>query len=245
MKKKILLWVILLLPYLGMLIVWQIHKREIAKIENASFILISKEEMALSVYNYKGQNIAKFPVACGKSTGNKEKVGDMKTPEGVFRISDIQDAANWSHDFGDGKGNITGAYGPYFIRLLTPGHTGIGIHGTHDNNSIGTRATEGCIRLQNENVLKLVELIHVGTIVIITPSADDVVVKEKKEEEKKEKVKKVKTNNHTTEYIVQSGDNLGKIANKFSVSVENIKSWNNLKSDNISIGQKLIIKVEG
>jgi hypothetical protein len=32
------------------------------------------------------------------------------------------------------------------------GHQGIGIHGTHDDNSIRTRATEGCIRLKNEDL---------------------------------------------------------------------------------------------
>jgi len=174
MKKKILLWVILLLPYLCLIFVWQIHKREIAKIENSSFIIISKEEMALSVYDYKGKSMAQYPVACGKNTGNKEKVGDMKTPEGVFRITDIQNAAGWAHDFGDGNGEITGAYGPFFIRLFTPGHSGIGIQGTHENNSIGTRATEGCIRLKNEDLEKLVKQVRVGDVVI-TPSKDDVI----------------------------------------------------------------------
>ena len=42
-------------------------------------------------------------------------------------------------------------------------------------------------------------------------------------------------------YKVQSGDYLGKIASKHRVSVAQIKKWNNLKSDKISIGQKLVI----
>ncbi len=42
-------------------------------------------------------------------------------------------------------------------------------------------------------------------------------------------------------YIVKSGDNLGKIANKHNVSVDKLKKWNNLKSDNLRIGQKLVL----
>ena len=42
-------------------------------------------------------------------------------------------------------------------------------------------------------------------------------------------------------YRVQSGDYLGKIATKYRVSVTQIKKWNNLKSNDIRVGQKLII----
>lgn len=44
------------------------------------------------------------------------------------------------------------------------------------------------------------------------------------------------------EYTVVGGDNISKIANKFKVKAEDIKSWNNLPSDNLSVGQKIIIK---
>ncbi len=40
-------------------------------------------------------------------------------------------------------------------------------------------------------------------------------------------------------YTVKSGDVLGKIARRYHTSVKQIKTWNNLKSDRISIGQKL------
>ena len=46
-------------------------------------------------------------------------------------------------------------------------------------------------------------------------------------------------------YTVKSGDYLGSIAKKHNVSVAKIKQWNNLKSDNIRIGQKLVIYRNG
>ena len=42
-------------------------------------------------------------------------------------------------------------------------------------------------------------------------------------------------------YKDKSGDYLGKIAGKYRVSVAQIKRWNNLKSNDICVGQKLII----
>jgi membrane-bound lytic murein transglycosylase D len=42
-------------------------------------------------------------------------------------------------------------------------------------------------------------------------------------------------------YRVQSGDYLGRIATKYRVSVNQIKKWNNLKSNNIRVGQRLVI----
>ena len=40
-------------------------------------------------------------------------------------------------------------------------------------------------------------------------------------------------------YIVQKGDSLYKIANKFNTTVDNLKLFNNLQSNNLAIGQKL------
>lgn len=42
-------------------------------------------------------------------------------------------------------------------------------------------------------------------------------------------------------YKVKSGDVLGRIANRYGVTVAQIKKWNSLKSNNIRVGQNLII----
>lgn len=50
-------------------------------------------------------------------------------------------------------------------------------------------------------------------------------------------------NNNTSsnEYVVKKGDTLYGIANKYNVSVDNLKSYNNLSTDSLSIGQKIKI----
>lgn len=138
--------------------------------EKGLWIFIDKPNYRLYLAN-KNQIVDSWGIALGKNAGDKKNKGDCRTPEGSFSISRIHDAATWSHDFKDGKGVINGAYGPWFIRLRTPGWQGIGIHGTHDPDSIGTRATEGCIRLKNEDLEHLKPLVKVGMKVVIAPDA--------------------------------------------------------------------------
>ncbi|MBE6239315.1 MAG: LysM peptidoglycan-binding domain-containing protein [Bacteroidales bacterium] len=46
---------------------------------------------------------------------------------------------------------------------------------------------------------------------------------------------------NATTYTVKSGDVLGKIAERHGCTVAQLKSWNGLKSNNIRVGQKLIV----
>ena len=52
----------------------------------------------------------------------------------------------------------------------------------------------------------------------------------------------VKPKPKTVVYKVRSGDNLSIIADRHNISVDQLKTWNRLKSDNLSIGDKLIIR---
>lgn len=132
------------------------------------WMLIRKGHFDLSTWN-GAEMTALYPVAVGENPGDKERVGDRKTPEGIFSVERIHDSRTWVHDFGDGKGPVEGAYGPFFIRLDTGGWKGIGIHGTHDPSSLGTMTTEGCIRMNNEALLEIVEKVVPGAVVIIEP----------------------------------------------------------------------------
>ncbi|MDO5114632.1 MAG: L,D-transpeptidase [Synergistaceae bacterium] len=130
------------------------------------WLLIRKGEKRLFVVR-NGKIVKSCAVATGRNPGQKEKAGDCRTPTGIFSVSQIQKASGWTHDFKDGKGEIKGAYGPWFIRLKTPWR-GIGIHGTHDPDSIGKNATEGCIRLRNEELEELKEkYVKISMIVMI------------------------------------------------------------------------------
>ena len=130
-------------------------------------IIISKDNFALYVINNRSDTLFSAPVGLGTNYGSKTRRGDKKTPEGVFTISQIQNSNNWTHDFKDGYGERKGAYGPWFFRLKVPKNSSIGIHGTCFPNSIGTRCSEGCIRMRNEDIVKLRKYIKVGMRCVI------------------------------------------------------------------------------
>ena len=136
------------------------------------FIVVSKASCELVLLSSGGEVICRCGCACAVNMGPKKVRGDHKTPEGVFKINELLYAKNIPHDFHDGKGPIAGAYGPWFLRLDVPGFRDIGIHGTHLPQSIGTRATEGCIRVCNEDIIRIKSLVKVGTTVIILPEGE-------------------------------------------------------------------------
>lgn len=149
-----------------------------AKPTGTAFIVVSKKNLTLSVYDRDAHGdtmlVAQFPCCMGKNKGDKVKRGDMRTPESPagkpFKITMIQDASTWKHDFNDGRGNIK-AYGHWFLRLETPGHKGIGIHGsTNNENTVPGRASEGCIRLLDKDIITLKEhFAYVGMPVTVQP----------------------------------------------------------------------------
>lgn len=130
---------------------------------DSTFIVISKKDLLLTVYAPVAGDtvpVANFKVCLAKNKGQKKGDGDMTTPESEpgkpFKIIQIQDASTWCHDFGDGRGSIK-AYGNWFLRLETP-FKGIGIHGsTNNRESVPGRASEGCIRLLDEDIITLKE----------------------------------------------------------------------------------------
>jgi murein L,D-transpeptidase YafK len=56
-------------------------------------MVISKEDMTIKALDTKGRVIYSFPIAVGKNFGNKKVKGDMKTPEGIFSVQEINDAS--------------------------------------------------------------------------------------------------------------------------------------------------------
>ena len=137
------------------------------------FVRIDKTRLTLTLLTADGDTLAHYPIACGRGYGPKLRQGDLRTPEGIFAIVSFTDASEWGHDFHDGLGYIRHAYGAWFIRLSAG--NGIGIHGTHDPNSIGLRATEGCIRLRNDDLLVLKPKLRRGMRVEILPERFDTI----------------------------------------------------------------------
>ena len=141
------------------------------------FIVVDKSRMMVIKFNRFGVEEESFGMACAKNYGTKHSKGDSRTPEGFFSVKQIQNSTEWHYV--DDNGNVsekTGEFGPRFIRLNIPNITSIGIHGTSAPWSIGGRRSHGCIRLTNENIMRLVDMVETGMPVIITPGKKDMAV---------------------------------------------------------------------
>jgi lipoprotein-anchoring transpeptidase ErfK/SrfK len=96
------------------------------------------------LYLLDGNSVVRsFPVGIGKMM--------TKTPAGDYSIVNKH-------------ANPGGPFGVFWLGLSRPHY---GIHGTHDPSSIGREVSHGCIRMYNEDVLRLAALVPIGTRVTI------------------------------------------------------------------------------
>lgn len=108
---------------------------------------------------YSGNTLIKeYPVAIGKPS--------TPTPLGQFNIIDMEKNPTWIPEDRDvvipsGPDNPLGYRWMRFFELY-------GIHGTNEPWSIGKVVSNGCIRMQEENVEELFEIVKKGTPVKIT-----------------------------------------------------------------------------
>ncbi len=107
-------------------------------------ITINKNNHTLTLYQ-NGKFLKQYPVAIGKAS--------TPTPSGNYKI--INKAVNPG-----------GPYGARWMGLNIPGG-GYGIHGTNNPGSIGKNISNGCIRMHNNNVIDLFNLVPIGTAVNI------------------------------------------------------------------------------
>jgi lipoprotein-anchoring transpeptidase ErfK/SrfK len=97
----------------------------------------------------------------------------LDTPAGTYRIQDKQVDPAWHVPNSPWAGSLAGqvipggrADNPLKARWLGIAN-GVGIHGTAEDWSIGSRASHGCIRMHVSDVIDLYPRVPVGTQVLI------------------------------------------------------------------------------
>ena len=141
------------------------------------FIIVDKSRMKVILFDKYGREKLSYGMACARNYGTKHKKADSRTPEGFFSAEGIYDSTDWLYTNDNGvTSKVKGQFGPRFIRLKCPNTSQIGIHGTGAPWSIGSRASHGCIRLTNENILELVKHVTVGMPIIVVPGRRDMEV---------------------------------------------------------------------
>ena len=114
------------------------------------------------VYLYRGAMlVSSYPVAIGTD--------ETPTPKGQFTISKMVVDPVWQSPW---TGEITppgpdSALGLRWLEFATSEEGAFGFHGTPTIESIGQAASNGCVRMRNEDVVALFAQVSVGTTVLV------------------------------------------------------------------------------
>jgi lipoprotein-anchoring transpeptidase ErfK/SrfK len=132
-------------------------------------IIINLSQHMLYLYN-RQTPLAQFPVACGQPA--------YPTPVGQWKIVGKQMNPTWYNPHDAWSASMPDVIGPGYsnplgLRALPLNASGVLIHGTANDGSIGTSASHGCIRMHMPDVISLFEMVEAGTPVYIMRAAGD------------------------------------------------------------------------
>jgi lipoprotein-anchoring transpeptidase ErfK/SrfK len=124
-------------------------------------IVVSLTDRKLAVIE-DGKILQIFPVSVGAAIS--------PSPEGEFEI--VNRVANPTY-YHPGTVIPAGNDNPIGPRWIGLNQKGYGIHGTNQPHSVGHAASHGCIRLRNNDVVKLFEMVRTGDVVEIRAKRDE------------------------------------------------------------------------
>jgi len=126
-------------------------------------IEVGIKRLTLRLYYNNGKFLARqFPVC----TGNLD---ESPTPIGDFTVSTKLVNPEWTRPgqravpYGDPENPL----GSRWMGFSEPGFTSYGIHGTNKPETVGTHASNGCVRMRSENAEELFDLVPPGTSIHI------------------------------------------------------------------------------
>ncbi len=133
-----------------------IHPGQKLKVTTCPFSLVVDKSQNLLFLKRKGEIIKTYLVATGR---------ENCTPPGTFKITIKLPDPTWFKTGAvippDSPDNILGT------RWMGFADSGYGIHGTTEPEKLGQQVTSGCVRMKNEEVEELYDVVPVGTEVTI------------------------------------------------------------------------------
>lgn len=143
-------------------IVYKVIKPSVTRKNMGKTIIVSLSKRR--IYLYRSTKLEKsYPCAIGTSS--------YPTPKGTWRIVRKAKNPTWYNPHSDWSRNmpasLSGAASPLGTRALYLNASGIRIHGTTKDYSIGTAASHGCMRMHRWHIEDLYPRVPVGTTVYI------------------------------------------------------------------------------
>lgn len=123
-------------------------------------VVVDTKNYELTVHAH-GYYVTRMPVGIGK---------DGSTPIGTFRVVDkVSDPVYYGPDGVIKNDDPNNPLGEYWLAISDDAGTlqGYGIHGTIEPETIGKAASRGCIRLHDQDIADLYDLLTIGSEVVI------------------------------------------------------------------------------
>jgi len=126
-------------------------------------IVVTLSAHSLTLYD-RQTPLATFPIACGQAA--------YPTPVGQWEVVSKQMNPTWYNPHAAWSAGMPATIGPGYsnplgLRALALNASGVLIHGTSNDGSIGTSASHGCMRMHMPDVIKLFDMVETGTPVYI------------------------------------------------------------------------------
>ena len=126
------------------------------KIPTCKFSLVVDKSQNTMILKADEEVLKTYVVSTGKNNS---------TPLGVFKITDRLVNPTWYKTGSTiASGSAENELGSRWLGITAKGY---GIHGTIDPQSIGRQVTAGCVRMQNDEVEELYDIVPSGTEVTI------------------------------------------------------------------------------
>jgi len=136
---------------------------------SAGFILavdkVKKELLVLEETEESFRVVERYNVSYGERKGDKKKEGDLMTPEGVYQIVAVKSDAQLPARYGPGAFVLN--YPNDLDRKQGKTGSGIWIHGSGLGENV--KETEGCVEVNDMDIVALAKFAEKGTPVFIFP----------------------------------------------------------------------------
>jgi lipoprotein-anchoring transpeptidase ErfK/SrfK len=139
-----------------------------------TYLLLRLRERTLYMVSYDlaggaPTDVQSFPVAIGRK--------EYETPTGVFAVTDKVVDPDWvQFDWNDPSRVIRtvppgpdNPLGRRWIGFASGYGWQIGFHGTPHPELLGQAVSHGCVRMRNDDVVKVYDRVRIGTVVIVRP----------------------------------------------------------------------------
>lgn len=131
-------------------------------------VVVDKAARKTSVWAFENNQLKKveeYVSDQGKKDGDKQVVGDHKTPEGIYFFQEMLEGNQIPYDK-YGVRAFTTNYPNLFDKLDNKTGSGIWLHAIPDSESL-ERGSRGCVVIRNTNILDVSKYISLGTTAIL------------------------------------------------------------------------------